>query len=141
MLSACADLPTSYTTQTTITNEQGIGYRENYPAYSYPTDRQGNTVGESPKAYERQPSLETKAKPKPVVSSSPRNNKLNKAKVQPKPAVSKKKDSQGVSFTCGTKRTCGQMRSCAEARFFLNQCGVRRLDGDKDGRPCERLCG
>jgi hypothetical protein len=43
-------------------------------------------------------------------------------------------------FTCGTKRTCGQMASCAEARFYLTQCGVSRLDADKDGIPCEDLC-
>ena len=43
-------------------------------------------------------------------------------------------------FACGTKRTCGQMASCAEARFYLNQCGLSRLDGDNDGTPCESLC-
>ncbi|HEV2557205.1 MAG TPA: thermonuclease family protein [Microvirga sp.] len=43
-------------------------------------------------------------------------------------------------FSCGGKRTCGQMNSCAEARFYLNQCGVRRLDGDSDGTPCESIC-
>ena len=42
--------------------------------------------------------------------------------------------------TCGTKTKCGQMTDCAEARFFLEQCGVRRLDGDRDGVPCERIC-
>jgi endonuclease YncB( thermonuclease family) len=41
---------------------------------------------------------------------------------------------------CGSKRTCGQMGSCAEARFFLEQCGLTRLDGDGDGVPCESLC-
>lgn len=40
-------------------------------------------------------------------------------------------------FTCGGKRTCGQMNSCAEANFYLNQCGLYRLDRDGDGRPCE----
>ncbi|MCB1793360.1 MAG: excalibur calcium-binding domain-containing protein [Candidatus Competibacteraceae bacterium] len=38
----------------------------------------------------------------------------------------------------GTKSTCGQMASCEEARFYLTQCGVSRLDGD--GVPCARLC-
>ncbi|XXQ68960.1 thermonuclease family protein [Neisseriaceae bacterium B1] len=51
-------------------------------------------------------------------------------------------NSEAIKFSkCGTKRTCTQMRSCAEARYFLNQCGVRRLDRDGDGRPCESLCG
>ena len=41
---------------------------------------------------------------------------------------------------CGAKRTCGEMTSCAEARFYLNECGLSRLDGDQDGTPCEALC-
>ncbi|MFZ1641203.1 MAG: thermonuclease family protein [Candidatus Contendobacter sp.] len=41
---------------------------------------------------------------------------------------------------CGAKRTCGEIASCEEARFYLTQCGVSRLDGDKDGTPCEALC-
>ena len=44
-------------------------------------------------------------------------------------------------FTCGTKRYCTEMTSCAEAMFHFQQCGLVRLDGDRDGVPCERLCG
>ncbi len=40
-------------------------------------------------------------------------------------------------FTCGGKRTCGQMNSCAEANFYLTECGLYRLDRDRDGYPCE----
>lgn len=43
-------------------------------------------------------------------------------------------------FSCSGKTTCGQMTSCAEARFYLISCGVSRLDGDKDGTPCETIC-
>ncbi|MGE5041783.1 MAG: thermonuclease family protein [Candidatus Levyibacteriota bacterium] len=43
-------------------------------------------------------------------------------------------------FSCSGKTTCGQMTSCSEAQFYLNSCGVSRLDGDKDGTPCESLC-
>lgn len=42
--------------------------------------------------------------------------------------------------SCGSKRTCGQMSSCAEARHYLVDCGVRTLDRDGDGTPCESLC-
>ena len=38
------------------------------------------------------------------------------------------------------KWSCGQMASCDEARDYLTRCGVLRLDGDKDGTPCEALC-
>lgn len=41
---------------------------------------------------------------------------------------------------CGTKNFCSQMTSCAEARYFLNTCGVRTIDGDGDGMPCESIC-
>lgn len=46
----------------------------------------------------------------------------------------------GGAFSCGAKRTCGEMSGCDEARFYLTQCGLGRLDGDKDGTPCEDLC-
>lgn len=42
---------------------------------------------------------------------------------------------------CGAKRYCKQMVSCEEARFYLQRCGVRSLDGNGDGVPCEALCG
>ena len=48
--------------------------------------------------------------------------------------------STGDGFTCGAKRYCREMTSCAEARFYLNSCGLSRLDGDRDGTPCESLC-
>lgn len=44
-------------------------------------------------------------------------------------------------FQCNTKSKCGQMGSCEEAMFHLIKCGVGRLDRDKDGVPCESICG
>lgn len=49
-------------------------------------------------------------------------------------------DRNARGFTCGSKRFCGQMNSCEEAMFYLRKCGVRRLDRDNDGIPCESLC-
>ena len=43
-------------------------------------------------------------------------------------------------FTCAGKRYCREMTSCEEANFYLNTCGVRSLDGNHDGVPCETLC-
>lgn len=48
--------------------------------------------------------------------------------------------SLGGDDNCGSKRTCGQMSNCAEAKHYLNDCGVSRLDRDHDGIPCESLC-
>lgn len=42
--------------------------------------------------------------------------------------------------TCGKKTTCSQMANCTEAKFYLNNCGLSRLDRDNDGTPCETLC-
>lgn len=41
---------------------------------------------------------------------------------------------------CGKKKHCSEMTSCEEARFYFEQCGVKSLDGDGDGTPCENLC-
>ncbi len=54
----------------------------------------------------------------------------------PQPAVS----DAYKTFSCGSKHRCGEMTSCEEARFYLDTCGVKSLDGDKDGTPCEALC-
>jgi endonuclease YncB( thermonuclease family) len=47
---------------------------------------------------------------------------------------------QPPTFTCGAKRYCREMSSCEEARFHLESCALRRIDGDGDGVPCETLC-
>ncbi|QXP92206.1 thermonuclease family protein [Methylococcus capsulatus] len=44
------------------------------------------------------------------------------------------------AVSCVGKRTCGQMASCDEARHYLRDCGLSRLDRDGDGIPCESLC-
>ena len=41
---------------------------------------------------------------------------------------------------CGKKTRCNQMLSCDEAQFYLNSCGVKSLDGNKDGTACNSIC-
>ncbi|MGI6340805.1 MAG: excalibur calcium-binding domain-containing protein [Minisyncoccales bacterium] len=41
---------------------------------------------------------------------------------------------------CGSKTYCKEMNSCEEAKYLLNTCKLTRLDGDKDGIPCELIC-
>lgn len=48
--------------------------------------------------------------------------------------------SSSAGLACGSKRYCREMTSCAEARFYLEKCGLSRIDGDHDGIPCESLC-
>lgn len=40
-------------------------------------------------------------------------------------------------YTCDGREHCSQMRSCAEARYFLQNCPNTKMDGDRDGIPCE----
>ncbi|QXP95194.1 thermonuclease family protein [Methylococcus capsulatus] len=58
----------------------------------------------------------------------------------PKKAARSTDEADGSASDCGGKSTCKQMTSCAEARHYLNDCGVSRLDRDRDGIPCESIC-
>jgi len=42
------------------------------------------------------------------------------------------------SFTCDGRTYCSQMTSCAEATYFISHCAGTKMDGDRDGIPCER---
>lgn len=44
-------------------------------------------------------------------------------------------------YLCGSKQHCGQIATCDEAHYHLTRCGVKALDPDGDGLPCENLCG
>ncbi len=39
---------------------------------------------------------------------------------------------------CDGRRYCSQMTSCAEAKYFLANCPGVKMDGDKNGTPCEK---
>ncbi len=40
-------------------------------------------------------------------------------------------------FNCDGRQYCSEMTSCQEAMFFLNNCPNTKMDGDRDGIPCE----
>ena len=42
-----------------------------------------------------------------------------------------------LNFTCDGRQYCSQMNSRAEAVFFTNNCPNTKMDGDRDGIPCE----
>jgi len=44
------------------------------------------------------------------------------------------------NLACGKKHLCSQMSSCEEAKKYFSKCGVKSLDGNHDGVPCESLC-
>ncbi|MFD3389598.1 excalibur calcium-binding domain-containing protein [Alteromonas macleodii] len=43
-----------------------------------------------------------------------------------------------VTFRCDGRQHCSQMGSYEEAKYFLKNCPDTKMDGDKDGIPCER---
>jgi micrococcal nuclease len=43
---------------------------------------------------------------------------------------------------CDGRQYCSQMKSCAEATWFLKNCPNVKMDGNRDGMPCEQQwCG
>ncbi|MDG2196963.1 MAG: excalibur calcium-binding domain-containing protein [SAR324 cluster bacterium] len=44
------------------------------------------------------------------------------------------------SVDCSAKRYCKDMSTCDEAKAYQIQCGMKNLDRDRDGVPCEALC-
>lgn len=46
--------------------------------------------------------------------------------------------SRSTVFTCDGRTMCPQMTSCAEARYFIQHCPNTKMDGDRDGVPCEQ---
>ena len=48
-----------------------------------------------------------------------------------------------VAFPLGAAEYAGKVvgvSGCEEARFYLTRCGLKTLDGNRDGEPCEALC-
>jgi len=58
----------------------------------------------------------------PVIISTPKKKKYDK-------------------YSCDGKVHCSEMLSCEEARFYLKNCPGTKMDGDNDGKPCEKRCG
>jgi endonuclease YncB( thermonuclease family) len=48
---------------------------------------------------------------------------------------------EAPDYTCGSKRLCSQMLTCDEAYYYLSECRVKSLDPNRDGVPCEHICG
>ncbi|MFY8274859.1 excalibur calcium-binding domain-containing protein [Pseudoalteromonas sp. SSDWG2] len=41
------------------------------------------------------------------------------------------------NFKCDGRQYCSEMTSRAEAEFFIRHCPNTKMDGDRDGKPCE----
>ena len=49
------------------------------------------------------------------------------------------KTKSSSKYNCA-KKYCSKMSSCEEAMYKLKKCGHKKLDRDKDGVPCEKIC-
>jgi len=56
----------------------------------------------------------------------------------PVPAMAVSAQSAGAAYRCDGRTHCSQMSSCAEATWFLKNCPGVKMDGDRDGVPCEQ---
>jgi hypothetical protein len=44
-------------------------------------------------------------------------------------------------YQCDGREHCSQMNSYEEAKYFIVNCPNTKMDGDNDGKPCERQFG
>jgi micrococcal nuclease len=80
-------------------------------------------------------------KPWASLSDTRAKIQLSTIKIVQEESLGNERQEESSSFgTCGSKTYCTEMRSCSEAKYFLNVCGLERLDSDHDGIPCESLC-
>lgn len=84
--------------------------------------------------------------PSDQVRKPPTIQELNAEEKRRRAAAAAAADEKGApaaptvssGFSCDGRQYCSQMKSCAEARYFLANCPGVRMDGDKNGIPCEQ---
>ena len=86
----------------------------------------------------------------PCASDQPRKSptvsELNAAEKRRRAATAAAAQENGASaaptttggFSCDGRKYCSQMKSCAEAKYFLTNCPGVKMDGDRNGTPCEQ---
>jgi endonuclease YncB( thermonuclease family) len=60
-----------------------------------------------------------------------------KSSAAPMEAVTLAATANATGRRCDGRRYCSQMTSCEEATWFLKNCPGTKMDGDRDGVPCE----
>lgn len=77
----------------------------------------------------------------PLPAAAQSNNTQSSIDLSKDSSVFTGKNENTKQFSCQVpKKKCSEMTSCSEAQFYLKQCDVTRLDGNKNGIPCESIC-
>ena len=61
----------------------------------------------------------------PAAAPDPANLQVERTMAEPR------------KYQCNGRTRCPQMSSCEEAMYFLEHCPGVKMDGDRDGIPCE----
>ena len=64
---------------------------------------------------------------------TPENSPVSTTPSRPAP-----QQASASRYRCDGRTHCSQMTSCEEARFFLHNCPATKMDGNRDGVPCEQ---
>lgn len=62
----------------------------------------------------------------------------SQAEMQRQKSAATRSEAQAAAADCDGRKYCSQMTSCAQAKYFLANCPGVRMDGDRNGIPCEK---
>ena len=57
--------------------------------------------------------------------------------IKPRGGASNAAGAAPATSRCDGRTHCSHMRSCEEAKYFIQHCPDTKMDGDRDGVPCE----
>jgi hypothetical protein len=75
--------------------------------------------------------------PSAATPDTPATSSHRTAPRETSPVSTYKPQKPAQTFTCDGRQYCSQMRSRAEAEYFNRYCPNTKMDGDRDGIPCE----
>lgn len=76
-----------------------------------------------------------------VTREPPSNDPLPVSAQNPEPEAMPAVERNDTRFHCDGRIHCSEMSSCEEATYFVQNCPGVKMDGDRDGLPCEDRCG
>lgn len=76
---------------------------------------------------------------KRVLKQVPQSKPLERVQALPRPQPAQPLQQHiGTEYHCDGRVYCSQMNSLDEARWFIKNCPGTKMDGDRNGEPCER---